>query len=133
MKWSKRGKHRLLQGAEGVTAVEFAIILPFFLLLVCGIMDFGQIYYQLNTVNEAARVGGRLAATGGTSQAVTTAVQRFGSQLQTPPYMNPTTPVSGQTVTVTVTRSVQIITPIISAFFPSNPYTVTGKSVMQVE
>ncbi len=96
-------------------------------------MDFGQIYYQLNTVNEAARVGGRLAATGGTSQAVTTAVQRFGSQLQTPPYMNPTTPVSGQTVTVTVTSSVQIITPIISAFFPSNPYTVTGKSVMQVE
>ncbi len=94
-------------------------------------MDFGQIYYQLNIVNEAARVGGRLAAVGGTLQTVTTAVKNFGNSLQVS--MTPSPPVSQQNVTVTVTSSVQILTPLISAFFPSNPYTVTGKSVMQVE
>jgi Flp pilus assembly protein TadG len=131
MRRSQRGKHRLLQRTEGLAAVEFAMILPLLLLLVCGIMDFGHVYYQLHTLNEAARVGARLAAVGGTFQAVTTAVQNFGNQLQVS--MNPSTPISGQNVTVTVTSSVQIYTPIISAFFPSNPYPVTGKCVMQVE
>jgi len=47
--------------------------------------------------------------------------------------MTPSPPVSGQNVTVTVTNSVQIFTPLIRAFFPNNPYTVTGRSVMRVE
>lgn len=131
MKWSQRGKHRLLQGTEGAIVVEFAIILPFFLLLIYGMLDFGQTYYQLHTVNEAARVGARVAALGGTSQTVTTAVKNFGSNLQCT--MSPSNPVSGENVTVIVTSSVQFFTPIIRAFFPSNPYTVTGKSVMPVE
>jgi Flp pilus assembly protein TadG len=133
MQRSQRGKPRLLQRTEGATAVEFAIVLPVLLLLICSIMDFGNLYYQKHTVNEAARVGARLAAVGGTSSAVTTAVQRFGSQLQTAPYMSPTNPASNTDVTVTVTSSVHIITPIISHFFPSNPYNVTGTSVMRVE
>ncbi len=120
-----------MQRSEGAATVEFAILVPFILLLTCGIIDFGNLYSQFHTVNEAARVGARIAAVGGTSQAVATAVHNFGNQLQSS--LSPSTPVSGQTVTVTVTRPVQINTPIISDFFPSNPCTVTGKSVMQVE
>ena len=133
MQRSQREKPGLLQRIEGVAAVEFAIILPILLLIVCGIFDFGNVYYQIHTVNEAARVGARLAAVGGTSAQVTTAVQQFGSNLTTAPYMNPTNPVSGQTVTVTVSTSVTIITPIISAFFPKNPITLTGTCYMEVE
>jgi Flp pilus assembly protein TadG len=131
MKPYQHGKYRLLRRTEGATAVECAIVLPFLLLLICGIIDFGNLYYQSHTVNEAAREGARVAAVGGTSQEVYTAVNNFGNQLQT--IMNPSTPVSGQLVTVTVTNSVNIITPIISSFFPSNPLTVTGKTVMRVE
>ena len=111
--------------------VEFALVLPVLILCLCGIIDLGNLFYQLNLANEAAREGARLAATGGTLQNVTAAVQNYGTQLQVS--MNPSTPTSGNNVTVTVTNSVSIMTPIISAFFPNNPYTVTGKTIMRVE
>jgi Flp pilus assembly protein TadG len=46
---------------RGQTLVEFALILPIFLLLLVGIFDFGRAIYAYNTVNNAAREGGRLA------------------------------------------------------------------------
>jgi Flp pilus assembly protein TadG len=113
--------------------VEFALLASLLLLIICGIFDIGNVYYQIHTVNEAARVGARLAAVGGTSAQVTTAVQQFDSNLTTAPYMSPTNPSSGQTITVTVSKSVTIITPIISAFFPQNPFTYTGKCYMVME
>jgi Flp pilus assembly protein TadG len=138
MRRSQPGRrHRLLQRTEGTSAVEFAIILPILLMIICGIIDFGQLYYRLHTVNAAARAGARLASVqgatlgSGTLTAVSTAVHNFGSNLHVS--MTPSTPVSNSNVTVTVTDSVSIITPLIRAFSPSNPYTLTGKSVMQVE
>ena len=46
---------------RGQTLVEFALILPIFLLLLVGIFDFGRAIYAYNTVSNAAREGGRLA------------------------------------------------------------------------
>ncbi len=131
MQRSRRANQGLLKRTEGATAVEFAITLPLLLLIVCGVIDFGRVYNEMHTVNEAAREGARLAAVGNNSQAVTAAVQAFGNQLTV--VMQPTTPVSNNPVTVTVTSSVQIITPVVSAFFPSNPFPVVGRTVMQVE
>ncbi len=131
MKLFQQRKPSLLRRTEGAAAVEFAIIVPILLLFACGIFDLGDVYYQKHTASEAARVGARLAAVGGTSSAVTTAAQNYGSKLTVS--ISPTTPTSGQNVTVTVGSSVNIITPIMRAFFPSNPYTVTGKCIMQVE
>ena len=48
---------------RGQTLVEFALILPIFLLLLVGIFDFGRAIYAYNTVSNAAREGGRLAIT----------------------------------------------------------------------
>jgi Flp pilus assembly protein TadG len=131
MRRNRQGKFRLLRRTKGSTAMECAIVLPFFLLLIAGIMDFGNLYYQSHNVNEAAREGARVAAVGGTFQEVSTTVKKFGDQLEFS--MNPSTPVSGQPVTVTVTESVSIITPLIGKFFPSNPVTVMGTTVMRVE
>lgn len=121
---------------EGASAVEMAIVLPVLLLLICGIMDLGIIYHQVHYVSEAAREGARKTAV---SQNLQTAVTDITSFIQTNYNSNfqvnvvPSPPVSGQDVTVTVTNSVNIITPIISCFFPTNPYTVTGRTVMRVE
>ncbi len=41
--------------------VEFALILPILLLLLCGIIDFGWMYYSQITLNNAAREGARYA------------------------------------------------------------------------
>jgi len=131
MRRSQRGKHGLLRRTEGATAVEFAIVLPILLLIVGGIMDIGHAYHELHVVNEAAREGARVAAVGGTSQEITTAITNFGNQLNYT--VVPSPPVSTQNVRVDVTNSVQLFTPIISAFFPSNPFIVRGTTIMRVE
>ncbi len=43
--------------------VEFAIVIPVFLLILCGIMDFGFALYSRMTVINAAREGARVAST----------------------------------------------------------------------
>ena len=44
---------------HGAIAVEFAILLPVFLLLVFGIVDFGHAYYMKQMVTNASREGAR--------------------------------------------------------------------------
>jgi len=50
---------RGLRAERGAVAVEFAILLPVFLLLVCGIMDFGHAFYMKQMVSNASREGAR--------------------------------------------------------------------------
>ncbi|HLE59058.1 MAG TPA: TadE family protein [Candidatus Limnocylindria bacterium] len=45
---------------RGQTAVEFALILPLFILLLLGIFDLGRAVYAFNTISNAAREGVRL-------------------------------------------------------------------------
>ncbi len=117
----------------GAAAVEFALLLPLLLLVLCGIFDFGNLYFQMDLVNEAARQGARLAAVNGTSSAaINTAIQQsYGNNLTA--VVAPASPTSGSNVTVTVTSNVTIMTPLISAFFPKNPYPVQGQCTMYVE
>lgn len=51
----KRG----LKGEHGGVAVEFAILVPVFLLLLFGIIDFGHAYYMKQSVSNASREGAR--------------------------------------------------------------------------
>jgi Flp pilus assembly protein TadG len=47
------------QGHRGQTVVEFALVVPVFLLLVFGVLDFGRAVYEYNTIVNAARQGAR--------------------------------------------------------------------------
>ncbi len=47
----------------GAVIVEFALVMPFFMLMVFGIIDFSRAYYQLNTLNSALREGARFGST----------------------------------------------------------------------
>lgn len=47
--------------SRGQSLVEFALILPVFVLILVGIFDVGRAIYAYNTVNNAARQGARLA------------------------------------------------------------------------
>ncbi len=46
---------------RGQTIVEFALILPIFILLLVGIVDFGRAVYANSTIQNAARQGVRAA------------------------------------------------------------------------
>ena len=46
---------------RGQSLVEFALILPIFLLFIFGILDLGRAVYAYHTLNNAAREAGRVA------------------------------------------------------------------------
>jgi Flp pilus assembly protein TadG len=50
------------RGERGAAAVEFALVAPLLVLLICGIIDLGRAYATLNQLAAAAREGARLAA-----------------------------------------------------------------------
>ena len=52
---AKRG----MRAERGAVAVEFAIVVPIFLLLVFGIVDFGHAWYMKQIVSNASREGAR--------------------------------------------------------------------------
>jgi len=52
---------RLLRQERGGIAVEFAILLPVFALLVFGAVDFGHAFYMQQVVTTASREGARYA------------------------------------------------------------------------
>ena len=48
-----------LQNNRGVAAVEFAICLPILILLVCGSIEFGLLFYNQQVITNASREGAR--------------------------------------------------------------------------
>ncbi|MGR3311627.1 MAG: TadE/TadG family type IV pilus assembly protein [Candidatus Brocadiales bacterium] len=46
---------------QGSAAVEFALILPLFVLLVYGMTEFGRVYFTMHIITNAAREGAREA------------------------------------------------------------------------
>jgi Flp pilus assembly protein TadG len=59
---SHRGQRRRPR-SRGQALVEFALVIPLFLLLLAGMIDFGIGLYSYMTVQNAARDGARLGAT----------------------------------------------------------------------
>lgn len=124
-----------LKNSQGQALVEFALVIPIFLLLVLGMMDIGIVLNQYIVVTEAAREGVRSAALG-SSDTITIAVAKLAAatidQGNLQVTVLPTVKIQGSSVTVTVSNPVKTVTPIISAFFPAN-FQVQGVAVMRVE
>jgi hypothetical protein len=93
---------------KGATAVEFALVLMFFLMFLLGIVDFSRMLYMWNAANEATRAGARYAVVcdnTGNSAAVLARMQLLVPQVQSinlawdPPSCDPSNCV-GVTVTI---------------------------------
>jgi len=52
----------LARGRDGAAMVEFAIVLPVFLLITWGVIDFGRLFFTSNSLANATREGARYAA-----------------------------------------------------------------------
>lgn len=51
------------EGRSGQSLVEFALVLPIFILMLFGVLDVGRLVYANAALSQAAREGARLAAT----------------------------------------------------------------------
>jgi Flp pilus assembly protein TadG len=71
-RWTGKGSRK------GATLVEFAIVVPIYLLLVFGIIEYGRMIMVQQVITNAAREGARVGVLdNSTSADVTTAANRF--------------------------------------------------------
>ena len=72
-------------GGRGQAMVEFALVLPLFLALIFGVLDFGRAIYALNTITNAAREGARYGIISPSdTSGIQTKVQTFAATLAIP-------------------------------------------------
>jgi Flp pilus assembly protein TadG len=73
---------------RGAVIVEFALIVPFMLLIIAGIIDISRAYAQLNTINASLREGARYAAAlsrpDTSFKEIKTEIRRFSAAFGTP-------------------------------------------------
>lgn len=137
--------------ARGQSLVEFALILPVFLLLLVGIFDIGHVVWSNDALTNAAREGARFAIVNGNQSqtpasrqdvknaAINWAANAGTSVSATVCWSAPGTPCSGDTdtgtpdrgqlVTVTVTATVRLAAP---SFFGFGSIPLSSTTTMLV-
>ena len=53
---------RLRSEERGAALVEFALVVPFLMIMMCAIIDFGLMLHRINNLNSAVREGARFGA-----------------------------------------------------------------------
>jgi Flp pilus assembly protein TadG len=114
---------------RGQSLVEFALILPVFILVLIGLFDMGRAIYAYNTVSNAARAAARVAIVHQNAIAIQ------NEATDQAPGMPVTVTLSGCTdidcaYSVTVSYDFEPVTPMIGAVF--NP-TISSTAVMNIE
>lgn len=98
---------RLRRNCDGTAAIEFGLVLPLLIIVLVGIVDYGQIYFTRLTMTNAAREGARVGVTLPETEAQAAAVARATAYLEqagVEAVVTATTPSqSNPTVTITVT------------------------------
>ena len=128
-----------IKDENGQAIVEFALVLPLLLLLVCGIIDFGWIFGNQLMANNACREATRYSAIhyndsdADNDQTVATQIITNSAPTLISPMVTLTKSTADDSVKVVVTSQVNVLTPILSSFFPDGKYTVSAQCVMKLE
>lgn len=133
---------KIKSSKKGQAMVEFALILPILVLLLCGIIDFGWLFGNKLLTTYACREGARYGAVNATESnyatlienKVTSVVPTFVSSGMTivSTLSVPSAPEDGD-ITVNITYTFDLLTPFVSMFIGSQDYTVVSESTMKVE
>ena len=127
---------------DGQSMVEFALILPIFLLILCGIIDFGWLFYNQLSLNNACREGARYAVVHTAENADTHAIITHIENTTTTVFANdgvditvtysaPSDPTSGD-ITVSLKADISFFTPVLSTVLGKEK-TITSTVIMKVE
>ena len=106
----RRGKRE-----NGQTLVEFALVLPIFLLVLFAIVDFGMAFHSWITVTNSAREGARLGAVRATSGEIEQRVRDTAASLEQADLTVAVTNAEGQpgeSVVVDVSYDYSLMTPL---------------------
>jgi Flp pilus assembly protein TadG len=120
---------------RGSELVEMAIVLPIFILLIMGIIDFGFLFQKYEVVVNAAREGARLAAVGThDNAAVETRVHNFLTDAGLTGTANAQVGDTSMTISgiAVATKTVTVLYPSDFLFLPGS-VNLQGVAVMRVQ
>lgn len=132
---------KLLKREDGQAMVEFALVIPILLLLVCGIIDFGWMFYNQLALRNGCREGARYACVNSTAATIETDVtnkvaENIPNTLTDLDvdviYSDLADPTAGD-VTVEVEVKFTFMTPFLSAIYQSDSRMLHDEVVMKVE
>jgi Flp pilus assembly protein TadG len=109
-----RTRKRIHLARRGAAAVEFGLILPVLLAILLGILDWGWVFFNQLTINNAAREGARRGAVQNDSSTASSTAQSTASSYITGSGL------SGATVTVTGPSDAS---PVVTVNVAMNPFT----------
>lgn len=139
LKWLSRGHG---EGERGQSIVEFAVVLPVFLVLLFALVDFGRGFQSWIEVTNAAREGARAGATGADSGAIETRARAAAASLDQGSLSVSSSGAGGTpggSVVVTTTYQLSLITPIsplltlLSGDSIGSTITLTSTADMRIE
>jgi Flp pilus assembly protein TadG len=136
----------------GNSMVEFALVLPLFILLTFGILDFGRLFWTQETLSYALREAGRYAVTGqhmsntngpeSRVQSIINVAEQYSAGLINAQNASQITITSGgitnyaggpqETVIISLTTGLKLLTPV-GGYFPNNTYTFTTSTAFRNE
>lgn len=139
-------QHPRIGATEGATLVEFAFVAPAFLMLVLACIEFAFIFNVELTLQNAVRTAGRYAITGNhlpdqlhpgknlsrvasitqVAQQAAFGINVSGIVISSAVGGSSNAGGPGDTVTISVTSTVPIVTPLISQFFKNGQYTTVA-------
>ncbi len=138
-----------LKKEHGQAIVEFALVLPIVLLLIGGIIDFGWIFHNKITANNACREASRYVAihyyypsgeiVGDINNAKTKATSIISGTFPTVTEADvnvtksPDDAVSGEKITVNFTVDIDILTPILSTILGEDQFSISSECTMRIE
>lgn len=121
---------------EGQAMVEFALVLPILLLLLCSILDFGWIFGNQLLANNAGREAARYTAVhyNDSNSDDDKAIAAGIVAAQAPSLTGAIVDIqkSNEMITVSVQSTVPVLTPFLSAILGEN-YTIKTKTTMRLE
>jgi len=138
---------------KGSALIELALVVPLFLLLVFAVCDFGRLFFVETTLENALRQAARYAVTGNhqpdakhpgqnlsrvdsilqVAQQAAIGIDVTGIQISSVNGGAGSAGGPGDTVIISLTSNVQLITPLVAAFFKNGIYTFTVSVRMKNE
>ncbi len=127
-------KRSYRRNSIGQALIEYALLLPIFLLIVTVIFDLGRATYYYSAIHNSAREGARYGIVfPDDTTGIETAVRNFAVGLAQSDLTVSSVLPDEDTIQVTVTFQFRAATPFVPIFLGSNQVTLRSRSTMQIE
>ena len=119
---------------EGQSVVEAALVIPLFILILCGVLDFGWILSNQLKIDNCAREGARYAVIKSSSSELVSLVTSRVNDVSgegSSSGLTVTVTVSGDDIEVKVSKDVKVLTPLAGIFADNQTVHLDSVTVMR--